>query len=149
MDLVAEARLWFMKLLTKIQEVDRHAIVYPWSDVNRQSREPAIDNPKGYSDTIIEHEKICIPDANLPTQRTNISTNLLWLHGTSGQDHGEHWMVVKIYGTGHVEGTAPTGRRNLRTRMATFLADEFDKEALKNQIWETTGVHNGTKILGN
>jgi len=46
MDLVAEARLWFMKLLTKIQEVDRHAIVYPWSDVNRQSREPAIDNPK-------------------------------------------------------------------------------------------------------
>jgi len=148
MDLVAEARLWFMKLLTKIQEVDRHAIVYPWSDVNRQSREPAIDNPKAIP-TLLLNMKNILPDANMPEQQIDLPTNLLWLHGTSGQDHGEHWMVVKIYGTGHVEGTAPTGRRNLRTRMATFLADEFDKEALKNQIWETTGVHNGTKILGN
>jgi len=35
-----------MELLTKIQEVDRHAIIYPWLDADRQSKEPAIDNPK-------------------------------------------------------------------------------------------------------
>jgi len=50
-------------------------------------------------------------------------------------------MVVAIYRTGHVEGPAPPGRQNFRTQMATFLADEFDKEALKSQIWETTGVY--------
>jgi len=50
-------------------------------------------------------------------------------------------MVVKIYGTGHVESAAPAGRRNSRSQMVTFLADKFDKEALKSQIWETTVVH--------
>jgi len=46
-DLVAEARLWFMELLQKIQEVNWHMVVYPWCmDVDHQSREPAINNPK-------------------------------------------------------------------------------------------------------
>jgi len=138
-DLVAEARLRFMELLTKIQEVDRHAIVYPWLDTDRQNREPAIDNPKAIL-TLLSNTKICLQDANLPAWQTNISTNLFWIHGTTRQDHGEHWMVVKIYRTGHVESTAPAGRRNHRTQMVTFLADKFDKEALKSQIWETTGV---------
>jgi len=45
-DLVAEARLQFMEqLLQKIQEVDQHAVVYPWMDVDQQSREPDIDSP--------------------------------------------------------------------------------------------------------
>jgi len=35
MDAVAEARLQFMELLTKIQEMDRHAVVYPWLDADR------------------------------------------------------------------------------------------------------------------
>jgi len=43
MDPVAEA---LMELLRKIQEVDRHAVVYPWLDADRRSREPAIDNPE-------------------------------------------------------------------------------------------------------
>jgi len=46
MDPVAEARLRFMELLTKIQEVDWHAIVYPWFDADCRSREPAINNPE-------------------------------------------------------------------------------------------------------
>jgi len=50
-------------------------------------------------------------------------------------------MMVQIYGTGHVESTALAGRRNSRSQMVTFLADKFDKEALKSQIWETTVVH--------
>jgi len=36
-DPVAEARLRFMELLTKVQEVDRHAIVYPWLDADWQA----------------------------------------------------------------------------------------------------------------
>jgi len=42
-DPVAEARLRFMELLQKIQEVDQHVVVYPWIDADHHSREPAID----------------------------------------------------------------------------------------------------------
>jgi len=141
-DLVAEARLRFMELLTKIQEVDRHPIVYPWLDPDQWSSQRTSHRQSwGNTYSIIEYGKAHLLDANMPEWQTGLPTCLLWLHGTTRQDHEEHWMVVTIYRTRHVESTASTGRRNLRTWMATFLADKFDKEALKSQIWETTGVH--------
>jgi len=46
-----------MELLTKIQEVDQHAIIYPWLDVDCQSREPAIDNPEAIPTLLLNMKK--------------------------------------------------------------------------------------------
>jgi len=110
-----------MELLSKIQEVDWHAIFYPWVDVDRRSREPAIDNPKVIP-TLLSNMKICIPDANLSTQRAGLPKDLLWIHGTSRQDNGEHWVVAEIDGTRDVEDPAPASRRNNETQLAIILS---------------------------
>ncbi len=49
-------------------------------------------------------------------------------------------MVADILRTRNVKSTAPAGRGNSRPLMVIFLANEFDKEAQKSQIWETMGV---------
>ena len=33
---------WF----TKIKEIDKHAIVYPWTEADRKNKEKCIDKPK-------------------------------------------------------------------------------------------------------
>ncbi len=59
-DPLSEARLQFMELLTKIQEVDRHALVYPWLDADRRSREPAIDNLEAIPTMFSSMKNMCI-----------------------------------------------------------------------------------------
>jgi len=141
MDLVAGARLRFMELLTKIQEVDRHAIIYPWLDMDWRSREPAIDNPEAilmilsnmkkyaYRMPIHQHGGLIYPQIffGFMEPPDKIMENIEWWLRSMEQGMWKAQLQ-------QAEETAGLG-------WLLFLADKSDKEALKSQIWVTMGVH--------
>jgi len=123
-DPVAEARLWFMELLQKIQEVDQHVVVYPWMDTDHCSREPAINDPKAIPTLLSSMKKYA---HRMPIWQKGglIYPQVFWLHWPTRQNHGEHKMVVMLNETRHVEGTITTGRRNNRTWVAPVLSRQI------------------------
>jgi len=140
-DPVAEARLRLMELLQKIQEVDRHVVIYPWVDAGRQSREPAINDPKAiptllsnmkkyaYRMTIRQNGGLVYPQVffGFMDPPDKIMENIGW------------WLCSMEQGMWKTQ--LQQAKEMTGLGLLLFLDDEFNKEVLKAQIWETTGVH--------
>jgi len=105
--------------------------------------------PQSYPHPTLKHEKIHKPDTNMPTWRVGLSTDFLWIHGTSRQDNGEHWMVAEINRTVDMEGPAPAGGRNSRTWMASLLHQWIWQGSIEKSDLGDNWSAGGPTILGN
>jgi len=78
------------ELLIKIQEVNRHAVVYLWLNADKWSREPAIDDPEEILTLLSNMKNMCTRCQSSRNEDLYTHKYLLVLWNTQ-QDNGEHF----------------------------------------------------------
>jgi len=128
---------WFVK----IKEIDKHAIIYPWLDLDCKQKEKCIDKPQ-----------------ELPYLLSNLKKYLnklyIWAHGgtyypqimvglmespTKIMDNLSWWLQFMEQGM----WVAPLQQAKDTTCLGwlLYLVDKYDWEKLHKEIWAFTGIH--------
>jgi len=139
-DPVLQARMALMQILEKIQTVDKHAIIYPWSMEDRKQRLPVLTTPGDFPSLVSNiwsyaHRLFIRSDGGtyypkkilgLMAPPASIMANIGWWFKST--DQGMWPMDLQ-----DVEETVCLG-------WLLYSADEFDRAALCYEIWQFSGV---------
>jgi len=139
-DPVLQARMALMQIFEKIQSVDKHAILYPWSAEDRKQRLPVLTKPGDFPSLVSNirsyaHRLFICPGGGtyypkifvgLMEPPASIMANIGWWFKSTNQ--GMWQMDLQ-----DAEETVCLG-------WLLYLADEFDRAALCREIWQFLGV---------
>jgi len=139
-DQVLQARMALMQIFEKIQSVDKHAILYPWSAEDRKQRLPVITKPGDFPSLVSNirsyaHHLFIRPGGGtyypkffvgLMEPPASIMANIGWWFKST--DQGMWQMDLQ-----DAEETVCLG-------WLLYSADEFDRAALCREIWQFSGV---------
>jgi len=139
-DPVDALRQAVMLIFAKLQSIDKHAIIYPWSEEDRRQRIPPITNLDEFPTMlstlrVYAHRLYVRPDGGtcypqlffgFMDKPSAIMENIGWWFKST--DQGMWPMTLQ-----NAEDTTCLG-------WLLYSANEFDREALCREIWQFTGV---------